>query len=233
LDSLRAPISFPGGHQVSGVNVFITFEGIEGCGKSTQASRLVERLKGANIPTVRTLEPGGTRVGLDIRKILLDARNRHLSPLAELLLYEADRAQHVAEVIGPAIKRGEWVVCDRYYDATTVYQGVARGLDPALIELLNQRASDGLRPDITFLLDCAVEVGLGRAISRNETSVEKDQDRFEREKRAFHEAVREGYLALARKEPDRFIVVDGAMTEDRLAHMIFERLTPFLPGKGS
>ncbi|MBW1785375.1 MAG: dTMP kinase [Deltaproteobacteria bacterium] len=213
--------------------MFITLEGIEGCGKSTQASRLVVRLKATGIPALLTLEPGGTRVGQGIRKILLDARNRDLSPLAELLLYEADRAQHVAEVIGPALKRGAWVVCDRYFDATTVYQGVARGLDPELIGLLNERASDGARPDITLLLDCPVHVGLGRALSRNETSSEKGQDRFEREKTAFHEAVREGYLALAREEPGRFIVVDGAMSEDLLADRIFERLKPFLPGKGS
>jgi dTMP kinase len=213
-----------------GVAVFITLEGIEGCGKSTQAARLVEWLRAADIPALLTLEPGGTRVGQDIRRILLDAKNRELSALAELLLYEADRAQHVAEVIGPALQRGEWVVCDRYYDATTVYQGLARGLDLALIRLLNERASNGVRPDITFLLDCPVHIGLRRALTRNETSHERGQDRFEREKAAFHEAVREGYLALSREEPDRFIVVDGALPEERLSERIFEGLTPLLPG---
>ena len=213
--------------------MFITLEGIEGCGKSTQAARLAKQLRADGIPVLLTLEPGGTRVGQGIRKILLDARNRHLAPLAELLLYEADRAQHAAEVIGPALKRGEWVVCDRYYDATTVYQGIARGLDLDLINVLNQRASEGVRPDITLLLDCPVEVGLRRALTRNEACGEKGQDRFEREKAAFHEAVREGYLALARKEPDRFIVVDGSLSEDLLAGRIVEHLMPFLAGKGS
>ena len=138
--------------------MFITFEGIEGCGKSTQAKRLVKHLRELAVPLVFTLEPGGTSVGQKIRRILLDSRNHHLSPLTELLLYSADRAQHVEEVIKPALEQEKWVLCDRFFDATTVYQGYARGLDMKLIVTLNEKASPGIRPDITFLVDCAVEM---------------------------------------------------------------------------
>ncbi|MBW1798594.1 MAG: dTMP kinase, partial [Deltaproteobacteria bacterium] len=139
--------------------MFITFEGIEGCGKTTQIKRLVDRLGEFSIPRVLTLEPGGTRVGKDIRRILLDSRNHALSHLAELLLYAADRAQHVEEVVRPALDRKEWVLCDRFFDATTVYQGYVRGQDMALIKTLNEKACLGIRPDITFVLDCPVETG--------------------------------------------------------------------------
>ena len=122
--------------------MFITFEGIEGCGKSTQARRLVNRLRDASVSLVFTFEPGGTRVGRDIRKILLDSENRSLSPLAELLLYEADRAQHVKEIIRPALEQEKWVVCDRFFDATTVYQGFARKQDMKLIRDLNEHPED-------------------------------------------------------------------------------------------
>jgi dTMP kinase len=208
--------------------LFITFEGIEGCGKSTQAKRLVDRLREFEIPLVLTFEPGGTRVGRDIRQILLDSRNRDLSPLAELFLYAADRAQHVAEVIKPALEQGKWVVCDRFFDATTVYQGHARGQDMTLIRTLNERTSPGIIPNITFLLDCPVDVGLERARKRNQGLVHKGQDRFEREKKDFHEAVREGYLSMAKENRERFVVVDGALEEDELEAVIFEHVRPHL-----
>jgi len=212
--------------------LFITFEGIEGCGKSTQARRLADRLTGMGVEVVLTLEPGGTRIGQDIRQILLSARNHDLSPLAELLLYEADRAQHVAEVIRPALGEGKWVVCDRFYDATAVYQGVARGQDMGIVRLLNDHASGRLRPDRTFLLDCPVEIGLKRAFRRNAEASERGQDRFEREDGAFHAAVRQGYLRLAAEEPDRFVVVDGTLREEPLENDIWERLKPMLPLNG-
>ncbi|TET82781.1 MAG: dTMP kinase, partial [Desulfobacteraceae bacterium] len=193
--------------------MFITFEGIEGCGKSTQAKRLVNRLRELAVPLVFTLEPGGTSVGQKIRRILLDSRNQHLSPLAELLLYAADRAQHVEEVIKPALEQEKWVLCDRFFDATTVYQGYARGLDMKLIVTLNEKASPGIRPDITFLIDCAVEIGLERALKRNRIQFQEGQDRFEREKKDFHEAVREGYLTMAMEDRERFVVVDGTLKE--------------------
>jgi len=211
--------------------LFITFEGIEGCGKSTQAKRLVNRLRELAVPLVFTLEPGGTSVGQKIRRILLDSRNQHLSPLAELLLYAADRAQHVEEVIKPALEQEKWVLCDRFFDATTVYQGYARGLDMKLIVTLNEKASPGIRPDITFLIDCAVEVGLERALKRNKIQFQEGQDRFEREKKDFHEAVREGYLTMAMEDRERFVVVDGTLKEDELEEIIFRHVEPFISRK--
>jgi len=208
--------------------LFITFEGIEGCGKSTQAKRLVNRLRELAVPLVFTLEPGGTSVGQKIRRILLDSRNQHLSPLTELLLYAADRAQHVEEVIKPALKQKKWVLCDRFFDATTVYQGYARGLDMKLIVTLNEKASPGIRPDITFLIDCAVEIGLERALERNRIQFQEGQDRFEREKKDFHEAVREGYLTMAMEDRERFVVVDGTLKEDELEELIFRHVEPFI-----
>jgi dTMP kinase len=208
--------------------LFITFEGIEGCGKSTQAKRLVNRLKELAVPLVFTLEPGGTNVGQKIRRILLDSRNQYLSPLTELLLYAADRAQHVEEVIKPALEQEKWVLCDRFFDATTVYQGYARGLDMKLIVTLNEKASPGIRPDITFLIDCAVEIGLERALKRNRIQFQEGQDRFEREKKDFHEAVREGYLTMAMEDRERFVVVDGALKEDELEEVIFRHVEPFI-----
>ena len=208
--------------------MFITFEGIEGCGKSMQAKRLVNRLRELAVPLVFTLEPGGTTVGQKIRLILLDSRNQHLSPLTELLLYAADRAQHVEEIIKPALEQEKWVLCDRFFDATTVYQGYARGLDMKLIVTLNEKASPGIRPDITFLIDCAVEVGLKRALKRNKIQFQEGQDRFEREKKDFHEAVREGYLTMAMEDRERFVVVDGTLKEDELEEIIFRHVEPFI-----
>lgn len=208
--------------------MFITLEGIEGCGKTTQARRLVGRLREFAIPLVLTLEPGGTDVGQGIRRILLDSRNRNLSALAELLLYAADRAQHVEEVIKPSLEQGKWVVCDRFFDATTVYQGYARGQDLRLIRTLNKEASFGIWPDITFLLDCPVEIGLERALKRNKTLLQKGQDRFERERMDFHAAVREGYLSMAEKDHERFVVLDATIPEDELEETIYEHVKPFI-----
>jgi dTMP kinase len=209
--------------------LFITFEGIEGCGKTTQIKRLTRNLQKEGIPCRATLEPGGTAVGRKIRRILLDSRNKGLTALAELMLYEADRAQHVEEVIKPALERNLWVVSDRFFDATVVYQGFARGQDRRLILDLNKKAAQGLVPDLTFLLDCPVEVGLARATSRNN----KGQDRFEREKIAFHRKVREGYLSLARKERKRFAVVDATQSVNALEKEILEYVMPLIPaGRG-
>jgi dTMP kinase len=205
--------------------LFITLEGIEGCGKTTQIRRLARRLEQRSVPCLATLEPGGTEVGKKIRRILLDSRNKGLTPLAELLLYAADRAQHVEEVIKPGLRKGFWVLCDRFFDATIVYQGFARGQDSRLIKFLNERATQGLLPDLTFLLDCPVKVGLARATARKN----RGQDRFEREKIAFHRKVREGYLDLARKSRKRFVVLDGTTEKGALEREIFGRLESFLP----
>lgn len=208
--------------------MFITFEGMEGCGKSTQAKRLANTLAGRGIRVVRTFEPGGTPVGNKIRRILLDRDSRDLAPMAELLLYEADRAQHVARIIKPALDRGEWVICDRFFDATVVYQGIARRQDPELIISLNLAVTGGISPDMTFLLDCPVEVGLNRALRRNSVQPDEGQDRFEREERAFHEAVREGYLTVARKETDRFVVIDASQEPDQVEAAVHLSVTPLL-----
>lgn len=208
--------------------MFITFEGIEGCGKTTQIRRLAKRLISHQVPVVLTLEPGGTKTGEKIRGILLDSKNRNLSPLSELMLYAADRAQHVAQVIKPALDQGKWVLCDRFTDATVAYQGTARGLDMRLIRTLNARITQGLKPDVTFLLDCPVELGLARAIHRNETGKTKGEDRFEREKKTFHRMVREGYLRLSRKEPQRIVVIRTDVSKGEVAENIFSRMEPFV-----
>ena len=205
--------------------MFITFEGIEGCGKSTQAGRLVDRLKNLGIPTILTREPGGTQIGKDIRTILLDTRNQALSPLAELLLYAADRAQHVEEVIQPALSEDKWVVCDRFFDATTAYQGYGRGLDPAWIRTLNERAVSGFRPNMTILVDCPVEIGIERALRRTKALGQEEQARFEKENLDFHEEIRKGYLKIAREEPERFVVVDGTLNEDELEERILKHVS--------
>ncbi len=173
---------------------------------------------------ILTREPGGTAIGNHIRRILLASGNRDLHPLAELLLYEADRAQHVANVVKPALAKNKWVLCDRYFDATTAYQGYARGQGVHVTDRLNEMASFGITPDVTFLLDCPVSVGIARALKRNVEDETVDQDRFEKEKTAFHEAVRHGYRELAKNNPERFIVVDATKPEDRLEASIFSHL---------
>ncbi|OQX63209.1 MAG: dTMP kinase [Desulfococcus sp. 4484_241] len=194
--------------------MFITLEGIEGAGKTTQLGYLVEFLERKGHKCVVTREPGGTRIGGAIRKLLLDPANSDLVPEAELLLYAADRAQHVRQVITPALSAGKTVVCDRFYDATEAYQGIARGLDMDLIRMLNRVASGGLVPDITILLDISPEAGLKRAwerISRN--GQDADDCRFENEAITFHTRVRQGYLDIAEREPGRFIVVNADGTK--------------------
>jgi dTMP kinase len=208
--------------------MFITFEGIEGCGKTTQIQRLAQKLKKQGLPIILTLEPGGTEIGKKIRRILLDSRNTHLSSLTELLLYEADRAQHIAEIIKPAIGSGKWVLCDRFYDATVVYQGIARGQDRDLIELLNKKVTSDIQPDLTFLLDCPVEIGLDRALKRNKSLELNGQGRFEQETITFHHRVREGYLTLAYEFPERFSIIDATLTPEKVEDHIKERVNLFL-----
>jgi dTMP kinase len=209
--------------------LFITFEGIEGCGKSTQVKLLERRLKRLHIPLVVTREPGGTPIGKTIRKTLLDARNTAISPLAEWLLYAADRAQHVKEVIRPGLLDGKWVVCDRFMDATEAYQGRARGQDTSLIRAINEVVIQGMRPDLTFLLDLPVEIGLERALRRNSaTNAGRTQDRFEREQLSFHRKVRKAYLELARREMDRFVVLDADAGEKEVEEAVFRHIEPLL-----
>lgn len=198
--------------------LFITFEGIEGCGKSTQAARLADALEALGRKVLRTRQPGGSAIGQKIREILLDRANASLTALAELLLYEADRAQHVSEVIGPALDRGEIVISDRYADATTAYQGAARGLDPRTVAELNRIATGGLVPERTFVLDLAPDVALARAKARGAP------DRLEAEGLAFHQRVRDGYLAIAKAEPARVRIVDASRSVEAIARGILEEV---------
>jgi dTMP kinase len=198
---------------------FITFEGIEGCGKTTQLRRVAARLGAA---AVVTREPGGTAIGQAVRQILLDPASRALTPIAELLLYFADRAQNVGEVVRPALAAGRVVLCDRHVESSLAYQGHGRGLDLGAIRGLAALATGGLRPDVIVLLDVPVEVGLARVGRRGA------HDRLEAEVREFHDRVRAGYEALVAGEPDRWLRVDGARAEDA----VFDDLWSGLSARG-
>lgn len=192
------------------MKLFITFEGIEGCGKTTQICLLKDYLKQRSYAVVVTREPGGTQIGDSMRKMLLDARNTHIDSKTELLLYEASRAQHIKDVIRPALEQGCIVLCDRFTDATLAYQGYAQGIDKDFIESLNRFATDNLTPDFTILIDCPAEIGLKRAKDRNETTnQEVKEDRFEAKSIAFHQKVRLGYLEIAELNSNRIYLVDG------------------------
>ncbi len=189
---------------------FVTFEGIEGCGKTTQIRLAGEFLKAKGIPLIVTEEPGGTPLGEELRRLLLNKAAFDLGGEAELLLFLADRAQHVREVIRPALEKDRWVLCDRFSDATVAYQGFGRGLDRDVVLRLADFSSGSLKPDLTLLFDLPVEVGLRRALERvSRIRGAPSEDRFEREALTFHERVREGYLFLAGKEPERFRIIDG------------------------
>jgi dTMP kinase len=195
----------------------ITFEGIEGSGKTTQAGRLEKFLRNKGWQCKVTREPGGCSVGDQIRRILLRSDNHELTPLGELFLYEASRVQHVTQVIGPALRKGMVVLCDRFCDATLAYQGYARNLDIKMVVDLNRLASQGITPDLTLLFDCPAEMGLGRASQRIKTKkAAAREDRFERESIAFHRRVREGYLQIARDNPDRIRVIDASLKESEV-----------------
>ncbi len=182
--------------------MFITFEGIEGCGKSTQAKLLYEELIDRGFTVLLTREPGGTPAAEEIRRIILKKWEEGFPPFAELSLYEAARSFHVENLILPSLKEGAVVVCDRFTDSTVAYQGYGRGLPLDLIERMNLEATRGLKPDVTFLIDLPVEVAFSR-LSR------KELDRMESEELSFHERVREGFLKIAEKEPQRVVVLDG------------------------
>jgi dTMP kinase len=195
---------------------FITFEGIEGSGKSTQISRLLHYLMNSGRPATLTREPGGTPIGDQIRKLLLDPANKLLDPTAELLLYAASRAQHLREVIRPALDAGRIVLCDRFSDATLAYQGYGRGLSIATIRELDHIVTAGLRPRLTILLDIDAATGVGRARGRNARQGLHGEARFENEEISFHNRVREGYLDLANQESGRIRIIDAARTPEEV-----------------
>ena len=191
--------------------MFITLEGIEGCGKSTQSRLIKEFLESKKMTVLQTLEPGGSALGVTLRKILLDPKNDDITGLTELFLYLADRSQHISSIIKPALDRGEVVLCDRFSDSTVVYQGYGRGLDPKLLHQLNSVAVNSIWPDLTLLLDLEPEIGLKRALTRNlQENKHATEGRFEAENLAFHTRIREGYLTWAALNRDRFVVIDAA-----------------------
>ena len=208
--------------------MFITLEGIEGSGKTTQMKQLGTFLENRGQSCVLTREPGGTALGGKIRAILLDPASSELVPTAELLLYMADRAQHINSLIKPCLAEGKIILCDRYFDATIVYQGFARGLDTRFIYDLHRLVFDDLKPDITFLLDLAPQIGLARAWKQFDTGMRPGtESRFEEETISFHEKVRAGYLELARRHPERFRVVDGSRDEKRVQSDLREVLAEY------
>jgi dTMP kinase len=201
--------------------LFITFEGGEGCGKSVQARVLYRRLSQLAIPAVLTHEPGGTSLGKKLGRWLKWAQETSISPLAELLLFNTSRTQLVDEVIRPNLKKGKVVICDRYADSTTAYQSYGRELDLEMVKAINNAATQGIKPNLTVLLDISVEAGLAR-------KTKKRQDRFERENITFHQRVREGYLKLAANDPERWLVVDASQTRQKIAEIIWKKVSQLL-----
>ncbi len=198
---------------------FITFEGSEGCGKTTQIEALAEALEAKGKTVFITREPGGTLIGEKIRNLLQDpSLKNEISDMAELLLFSASRAELIASRIQPALKRGEIVICDRFYDSTYVYQGLGRAIGMDIVEQLNQMTVGTLKPDLTILLDLDAEVGIERAKSRQSGNL----DRIENESLTFFEAVRNGYLELAQKEPERFKTIDGLLSVDAIKEIVWD-----------
>jgi dTMP kinase len=214
---------------------FITFEGGEGTGKSTQSSLLAKRLRDMNIPVVQTREPGGTLGAEIMRHVLLSGAAKPLGPDAEALLFAAARADHVKTMIAPSLAHGDWVICDRYIDSTRVYQGAAGQVDPRLISGLERVTVGEIVPDLTIILDIETEIGLARAAARRSGGT---VDRFEDEKLEFHKKLRSAYREIATKNPDRCVLIDANGTQEAVAAAIWkavnERLKPVaLPASGN
>jgi dTMP kinase len=212
--------------------LFITVEGTEGSGKSTQTRRLYEYLVRQRYPVTYTREPGGTSIAEAVRRVLLNPASR-IEPMTELFLYEAARAQHIAEVIGPTLKRGGIVLCERFTDATEAYQGRGRGLPLATIRELNRAATGGLKPDLTLWLDAPVGQGVQRARALGKRlsaagGLARGGDRLERESLAFHRRVRAGYRALARREPNRIRVVPWRHGIEAVQALVLDEVKAFL-----
>ncbi len=210
------------------MGLFITFEGVEGCGKTTQAGLLKRYLENRGVDVLTVREPGGTAAGERIRSILLNSEGEGLDPWAELFLYEASRAELVKEVLRPALESGKTVICDRFTDSTLAYQGYGRGLDLDGVMLINSYAAQGLVPDLTFILDCPVETGLKRALERIAAVEGLKEDRFEREDISFHRRVAKGFVEIARMEPGRIRVVNA----DRPLDVIHDEICDIIKEMG-
>ena len=212
--------------------IFIVFEGIDGSGKTTQLERLRRNLEGKGYAVVVAQEPGGTRLGRRIREILLDAAHQDLRPIPELLLYFASRAQNIAEVIVPALDSGKIVIADRFTDATVAYQGYGRGLGVEPVRAIERVACEDLQPDLTLLLDIDPEIGVRRALQRNQTRA-LDESRMEREDRLFFDRVRRGYLELAARQPKRVKTIDARGTVEEVEAAITAVVAPLLERRGA
>lgn len=203
------------------MSLFITFEGSEGCGKSTQAKALWRKLARLGIPVELTHEPGGTALGNQLRRTLKMGHQDKISPLAELFLFAACRIQLVTEVIRPSLQQGKVVICDRFADSTTAYQGYGRGLALETIKKINELATQEVKPNLTILLDIPTQKGLGRKQSTT-------NDRFEAEDIVFHNKVRDGYLKLAAGEPERWLVIDATLPRARISKIIWDRVNQLI-----
>lgn len=197
----------------------IAFEGVEGAGKSTQLAAVATALCSRGVPVLETHEPGGTMLGVELRRLLMHVPDTPPTPLTELLLYLADRAQHVAQVIAPALAHGRIVLTDRFSASTIAYQGYGRGVDLGVVTRLDAIARQGVSPALTVLLDCPVGIGLRRA---------RGDDRFHREDREFHERVRAGFLALAREDWDRYCVIDAAAAPEHVQQQVLAAVIQWL-----
>ncbi|MBP6940148.1 MAG: dTMP kinase [Syntrophorhabdaceae bacterium] len=206
--------------------MLITFEGIEGSGKTTQIELLYHHLKQAGHDVIKTREPGGTAFGEALRKIFLH-ESLNVLPLSELMIFMAMRAQHVEELILPALKNGKVVLCDRFVDASYAYQGYGRGIDLGIIETLNRLVTKGVRPNLTILLDCTAKKGLKRKAAFNNV-----MDRFEKEDLAFHRRIKDAYLKLSREEPKRFLVIDGTESIENIEALIRKNVENLLKNYG-
>jgi dTMP kinase len=205
------------------LSLFITFEGGEGCGKSTQANALYRKLRRKNLPAVLTHEPGGTTLGEQIGK-MLKRKTENIHPQTELFLFAASRAQLVADVIQPALKEGGIVICDRFSHSTTAYQGYGRELDLATVQMVNNLATQDVKPNIVIFLNLSPEEGLARR--------GKLLDRFELQELSFHRRVRQGYLKMAAEEPDRWLVIDATLPRKKISEIIWEKVNHLLAEKG-
>ncbi len=208
------------------MSLFITFEGGEGCGKSYQSKQLYKWLRGSGYDAVLTFEPGGTILGNELRHVLKKKRQEIVEPIVELMLFNASRAQLVAEVIRPSLQEGKIVLCDRFADSTTVYQGYARGLDMQIVRRINEVATQGVSPDLTILLDMPAGSGLKRKNNGPD-------DRFEEEKLSFHQKVRDGFLELADMEKKRWMVIDGMLSRSEISVRIRRKVEALISQKDS
>ena len=207
------------------MSLFITFEGGEGSGKSLQAGVLYRKLSKLAVPVLLTHEPGGTPFGNKICRWLKWTQDTDISPLTELLLFNSSRSQLVTEIIQPGLKNGKIVICDRYTDSTVAYQSYGRGLDLEMVRAINNAATQGLKPVLTILLDMPAEQGLARKGTMK-------WDRFEQENIAFHQKVREGYLELAAKDSERWLVIDATQSKENIEEVIWKRVSKLLPSPG-